>query len=59
LCLKDTHYLRLKPITTKTESGYTTKVETVTVVLEKESTGAKYWITIDMGTLTVKSIKEE
>ena len=62
--LKDNDYeileiIRSKPVTTKTETGYTTRVETVTVVLEKESTGEKYWITIDMKSMAVKSIEKE
>jgi len=62
--LKDNDYeileiIRSKPITTKTENSTLTKVETVTVVLEKESTGEDYWITIDLGSMTVKSIEKE
>jgi len=62
--LKDNDYeilevIRSKPVTTKTETGYTSRVETATVVLEKESTGEKYWITIDLGTNAVKSIEKE
>ncbi|MCD6148280.1 hypothetical protein J7J18_02800, partial [bacterium] len=60
--LKDNDYeilevIRSKPIVEKTETSETIRVETATVVLEKESTGKKYWITIDLGTNTVKSIK--
>ncbi|MEW6192869.1 MAG: hypothetical protein AB1507_05890 [Bacillota bacterium] len=62
--LKDNDYeildiVRSKPATTKTERGYTTRVETVTVVLEKESTGEKHRITIDLASNTVKSIEKE
>jgi len=62
--LKDNDYeilevIRSKPIVEKTEISETIRVETATVVLEKESTGKKYWITIDLGTNTVKSIKGE
>ena len=62
--LKDNDYeildvIRSKPIVEKTETSETIRVETATVVLEKESTGKKYWITIDLGTNTVKSIKGE
>jgi len=62
--LKDNDYeileiIRSKPITTKTENSTMTRVETVTVVLEKGTTGERYWITIDLGTNTVKSIKSE
>ena len=61
--LKDNDYeileiIRSKPITTKTETSIETRVETATVVLEKESTNQEYWITIDLGTNTIKSIKE-
>ena len=48
-----------KPLTTQTETSIETRVETATVVLEKESTGEDYWITIDLGTNTAKSIKSE
>lgn len=51
--------IKSKPIVEKTETKEIIKVETVTVVLEKESTGKKYWITIDLGTNAVKSIKSE
>ncbi|XOB41405.1 MAG: hypothetical protein ACKKMW_01595 [Candidatus Nealsonbacteria bacterium] len=62
--LKDNDYeilevIRSKLITTKTETGTETRVETATVVLEKESTGENYWITIDLGSMTVKSIEIE
>ena len=62
--LKDNDYeilevIKSKPVTTKTETEYTTRIETVTVILEKESTKAKYWITIDMGSMNIKSIKTE
>lgn len=58
--LKDNDYeileiIRSEPVTTKTETGMTTRFVETTVVLEKESAGEKYWITIDMGTMTVKS----
>jgi hypothetical protein len=61
--LKDNDYeilevIRSKPIITKTETSITTRVETATVVLEKESANQEYWITIDLGTNTIKSIKE-
>ncbi len=61
--LKDNDYeileiIRSKPVTTKTETSIETQIETTTVVLEKESTGEDYWITIDMGTMTVKSIEK-
>ena len=62
--LKDNDYeildvIKSKPIVEKTETSETIRVETATIVLEKESTGKKYWITIDLGTNTVKSIKSE
>jgi len=62
--LKDNNYeildvIRSKPTVEKTEISQTTRVETAIVVLEKESTGKKYWITIDLGTNSVKSIKSE
>ena len=62
--LKDNDYeileiIRSKPITSETETSIETRVETVTVVLEKESTGEDYWITIDLGSMTVKSIEKE
>ena len=62
--LKDNDYeilevIRSKPITTKTETSIETRVETATVVLEKESTGENYWITIDLANNTVKSIEKE
>ncbi|XOB42242.1 MAG: hypothetical protein ACKKMP_02675 [Candidatus Nealsonbacteria bacterium] len=62
--LKDNDYeilniIRSKSITTKTETSIITRVETATVVLEKESTGENYWITIDLGSMTVKSIEIE
>ena len=62
--LKDNDYeildiIKSKPIVEKTETNETIRVETATVVLEKESTGEDYWITIDLGTNTVKSIKKE
>ena len=62
--LKDNDYeildvIKSKPIVKKTETSETIRVETATVVLEKESTGEKYWITIDLGSNTVKSIKKE
>ena len=62
--LKDKDYeilevIKSEPVVEKTETGETTRVETATVVLEKESTGKKYWITIDSKTNTVKSIKSE
>jgi len=62
--LKDNDYeildiIKSKPIVKKTETSETIRVETATVVLEKESTGKKYWITIDLGTNTVKLIKSE
>jgi len=62
--LKDNDYeildiIKSKPIVEKTETSETIRVETATVLLEKESTGKKYWITIDLGTNTVKSIKRE
>ncbi len=62
--LKDNDYeilevIRSKPITTKTETSIETKVETATVVLEKESTGENYWITINLANNTVKSIEKE
>jgi len=61
--LKDNDYeileiIRSKPIVEKTETSETIRIETTTVVLEKESTGEDYWITIDMGTMTVKSIEK-
>lgn len=62
--LKDNDYeildiIKSKPIVERTETSETIRVETVTIVLEKESTGADYWITIDLGTNSVKSIKSE
>jgi len=62
--LKDNDYeildvIKSKPIVEKTETSETIKVETATIVLEKESNGKKYWITIDLGTNSVKSIKNE
>jgi len=62
--LKDNDYeildvIKSKPIVKKTETSETIRVENVTVVLEKESTGVDYWITIDLETNTVKSIKSE
>ena len=62
--LKDNDYeildvIKSKPIVEKTETSETIRAETATIVLEKESTGKKYWITIDLGTNTVKSIKSE
>ncbi|MCD6500552.1 hypothetical protein J7K42_00845, partial [bacterium] len=51
--------IKSKPIVEKTETSETIRVETATVVLEKESTGENYWITIDLGTNTIKSIKSE
>ena len=62
--LKDNDYeileiIRSKPIVEKTETSDKIRVETTTVVLEKESTGEDYWITIDMGSMTVESIKSE
>ncbi len=59
--LKDNDYeilgiIRSKPVVEKTETSETIRVETATVVLERESTGEDYWITIDMGSMTVKSI---
>ena len=62
--LKDNDYeildvIKSKPIVEKTKTSETIRVETATVILEKESTGKKYWITIDLGTNTVKSIKGE
>ena len=62
--LKDKDYeilevIKSKPVVEKTETSETTRVETVTIVLEKESTGENYWITIDMGSMTVKSIEKE
>ena len=62
--LKDNDYeildvIKSKPIVEKTKNGQTIRVETVTIVLEKESTGEDYWITIDMGSMTVKSIEEK
>jgi len=62
--LKDNDYeilevIKSKPVVEKTETSETTRVKTITVVLEKESAGEKYWITIDMGTMTVKSIEKE
>jgi len=51
--------IKSKPIIEKTKTKEIIKVETATVVLEKESTGKKYWITIDLGANTVKSIKSE
>jgi len=62
--LKDNDYeildvIKSKPIVEKTETNETIRVETATIVLEKESTGEDYWITIDLGTNTVKSIKGE
>ncbi len=61
--LKDNDYeilevIRSKPIVEKTETSIITRVEIATVVLEKESTNQEYWITIDLGTNTIKSIKE-
>jgi len=62
--LKDKDYeilevIKSKPVVEKTETSETTRVETVTIVLEKESTGENYWITIDMKSMTVKSIEKE
>jgi len=62
--LKDNDYeileiIRSKPIVEKTETSETIRVETITVLLEKESTGKKYWITIDLRTNTIKSIKSK
>lgn len=62
--LKDNDYeileiIRSKPITTKTETMTEIRVETVTVVLEKESTGENYWIIIDLASNTIKSIEKE
>jgi len=62
--LKDNDYkilevIKSEPVVEKTETSETTRVKTITVVLEKESVGEKYWITIDMGTMTVKSIEKE
>jgi len=62
--LKDDDYeileiIRSKPVVTKTEGGGEIRVETVTVVLEKESTGENYWITIDLANNIVKSIEKE
>ncbi|MGB2762317.1 MAG: hypothetical protein WBC21_02110 [Minisyncoccales bacterium] len=62
--LKDNDYeildvISSKPIITKTETSIETRVETATVVLEKESTGENYWITIDLASNTVKSIEKE
>lgn len=62
--LKDNDYeilevIRSKPIVEKTKTSETIRVETVTVVLEKESTGEDYWITIDLVNNTVKSIKNK
>ena len=62
--LKDNDYeildvIKSKPIVKQTETSETTKVKTATVVLEKESTGKKYWITIDLEANSVKSIKSE
>ncbi|XOB40373.1 MAG: hypothetical protein ACKKMR_03640 [Candidatus Nealsonbacteria bacterium] len=62
--LKDDDYEILeiigsKPIITKTETMTEIRVETVTVVLEKESTGENYWITIDLANNIVKSIEKE
>ena len=62
--LKDNDYkilevIKSKPVVEKTETSEIIRVETTTVVLEKESTGEKYWITIDMKSMTVKSIEKE
>ncbi|XOB40942.1 MAG: hypothetical protein ACKKMW_02645 [Candidatus Nealsonbacteria bacterium] len=62
--LKDNDYeileiIRSKPIITKTETMTEIRIETVTVVLEKESTGENYWITIDLGSNIVTSIEKE
>ncbi|XOB42406.1 MAG: hypothetical protein ACKKMP_03545 [Candidatus Nealsonbacteria bacterium] len=62
--LKDNDYeilevIRSKSITTKTETMTEVRVETVTIVLEKESTSENYWITIDLGSNTVTSIEKE
>ena len=62
--LKDNDYeildvIKSKPIVEKTGNSETIRVKTATVVLEKESTGKKYWITIDLGTNMVKSIESE
>ena len=62
--LKDNDYeildvIKSKPVVEKTKTSETIRVETATVVLKKESTGKKYWITIDLGSNTVKSIKKE
>ena len=51
--------IKSKPVVEKTETSEIIRVETTTVVLEKESTGEKYWITIDMKSMTVKSIEKE
>ncbi len=60
--LKDNDYKILEIIRSKDSldpTGMAVRRLPVTVVLEKESTGEKYWITIDMGNMTVKSIKSE
>jgi len=66
--LKDNDYEILeiilsKPVISKTETetGHSThtRAGTATAVLEKESTGIDYWVAIDLGTNTVKSIKSE
>ena len=62
--LKDNDYeildvIKSKPIVEKTKTSETIRVKTATVVLEKESTGEDYWITIDLGSMTVKSIEKE
>ena len=51
--------IKSKPIVEEAETSHTVRIKTITVVLEKESTGKKYWITIDLETNTVKSIKSE
>ncbi|PIS35347.1 MAG: hypothetical protein COT36_02920, partial [Parcubacteria group bacterium CG08_land_8_20_14_0_20_38_56] len=62
--LKDNDYeileiIRSEPVTTKTETGMTTRFVETTVVLEKESTGEDYWITVDLTNTTVKSIEKK
>ncbi len=62
--LKDNDYeileiTRSEPIITKTEAGAETQVKTVTIILEKESIGEDYRITLDMENITVKSIEKE
>jgi len=62
--LKDNDYeildvIKSKPMVEKTETSETVRIETATVVLEKESTGEDYWITIDLRSMTVKSIEKK